>query len=209
MEAVSNIADAATSKETLMKRPVHIRPTSTGRRARAATAFTAPLVAASLVIAAFAAAPLLAANPDFAGVWQLDNERSDSLAPGRAGRERPNTLDLELDIALTGEDLVMNYTMRNENLPGPVQFTQHLITDGKPAEMPDFQGGTRTARVKWRKDRLSVSYTRVSPFGDLDITETWQLSKDGSELKVKLHTRTQSPRPDIRELIYVRATNVQ
>ncbi|MCE2559182.1 MAG: hypothetical protein J4F98_11380 [Acidobacteria bacterium] len=192
-----------------MRTPVHTRPTSTGRRARAAAAFTAPLVAASLVIAAFAAAPLLAANPDFAGVWQLDNERSDSLAPGRAGRERPNTLDLELDIALTGEDLVMNYTMRNENLPGPVQFTQHLITDGKPAEMPDFQGGTRTARVKWRKDRLSVSYTRVTPFGDLDITETWQLSKDGSELQVKLHTRTQSPRPDIRELIYVRATNVQ
>jgi len=209
MEAALNIADAATSKETLMRRPVHTRPTSTGRRARATAAFTAPLVAASLVIAAFAASPLLAANPDFAGVWQLDNERSDSLAPGRAGRERPNTLDLELDIALTGEDLVMNYTMRNESLPGPVQFTQNLITDGKPTEMPDFQGGTRTARAKWRKNKLSVSYTRVTPFGDLDITETWQLSRDGSELQVKLHTRTQDPRPDIRNLIYVRATNVQ
>ena len=192
-----------------MRRPVHAHPIATDRLARAAAAFAAPLVAASLVIAMFAAAPLLAANPDFAGIWQLDNERSDSLAPGRAGRERPNTLDLELDIAVTGEDLVMNYTMRNENLPGPVHFTQHLITDGKPAEMPDFQGGTRTARVKWRKNKLSVSYTRVTPFGDLDITETWQLSKDGSELQVKLHTRTQSPRPDIRNLVYVRATNVQ
>jgi hypothetical protein len=209
MEAASNIADAAASKETLMRRPVHAHPTATGRLAREAAAFAAPLVAASLAIAMFAAAPLLAANPDFAGIWQLDNERSDSLAPGRAGRERPNTLDLELDIAVTGEDLVMNYTMRNENLPGPVQFTQHLITDGKPAEMPDFQGGTRTARVRWRKNKLSVSYTRVTPFGDLDITETWQLSKDGSELQVKLHTRTQSPRPDIRNLVYVRATNVQ
>ncbi len=209
MEAASNIADTAASKETLMRRPVHAHPKATGRLPRAASAFAAPLVAASLVIAMFAAAPLLAANPDFAGIWQLDNERSDSLAPGRAGRERPNTLDLELDIAVNGEDLVMNYTMRNENLPGPVQFTQHLITDGKPAEMPDFQGGTRTARVKWRKNKLSVSYTRVTPFGDLDITETWQLSRDGSELQVKLHTRTQSPRPDIRNLVYVRATNVQ
>ena len=188
--------------------PTATSPSHTAR-SFAATGLVAPVVGAVLAVASFAAAPLAAANPDFAGVWQLDNERSDSLAPGRAGRERPNTLDLELDIALTGEDLVMNYTMRNESLPGPVQFTQNLITDGKPTEMPDFQGGTRTARVKWRKNKLSVSYTRVTPFGDLDITETWQLSRDGSELQVKLHTRTQSPRPDIRNLIYVRATNVQ
>ena len=186
-------------------------PTSPRHPARSftATGLAASVVGAALAVASLGAAPPAAANEGFAGVWQLDNERSHSLAPGRAGRERPNTLDLELDIALTGEDLVMNYTMRNENLPGPVQFTQNLITDGKPTEMPDFQGGTRTARVKWRKDKLSVSYTRVTPFGDLDITETWQLSKDGSELQVKLHTRTQSPRPDIRNLIYVRATNVQ
>ena len=188
--------------------PTATSPSHTAR-SFTATGLVAPVVGAVLAVASFAAAPLAAANPDFAGVWQLDNERSDSLAPGRAGRERPNTLDLELDIALTGEDLVMNYTMRNESLPGPVQFTQNLITDGKPTEMPDFQGGTRTARVKWRKNKLSVSYTRVTPFGDLDITETWQLSRDGSELQVKLHTRTQSPRPDIRNLIYVRATNVQ
>ncbi len=174
-----------------------------------ATAFSAVVVGAALAIASLGAAPLAAANEDFAGVWQLDNERSDSLAPGRAGRDRPNTLDLELDISLTGEDLVMNYTMRGENLPAPVQFTQELVTDGKPAVMPSFQGGTRTARVKWRKDKLSVSYTRSTPFGDFDITETWQLSKDGSELEVMLHTRTQDPRPDIRKLIYVRATAVQ
>ncbi len=174
-----------------------------------ATAFSAVVVGAALAIASLGAAPLAAANEDFAGIWQLDSERSDSLAPGRAGRERPNTLDLELEISLTGEDLVMNYTMRGENLPAPVQFSQNLVTDGKPRKMPDFQGGTRTARVKWRKDKLSVSYTRITPFGDFDVTETWQLSKDGSELEVMLHTRTQDPRPDIRKLIYVRATAVQ
>ena len=186
-------------------RPIPPRPS----RPRAAVAFTAAVVGAALAIASLGAVPLAAANEDFAGVWQLDNERSDSLAPGRAGRERPNTLDLELDISLTGEDLIMNYTMRAENLPAPVQFTQDLVTDGKPAVMPNFQGGTRTARVKWRKDKLSVSYTRVTPFGDFDVTETWQLSKDGRELEVMLHTRTQDPRPDIRKLIYVRATAVQ
>ncbi len=186
-------------------RTIPFRPS----RPRAVAAFTACVVGAALAIASLGAAPLAAANEGFAGVWQLDNERSDSLAPGRAGSEQPNTLDLELDIALTGEDLVMNYTMRSENLPGPVQFTQNLTTDGKPAVMPNFQGGTRTARVKWRKDKLSVSYTRATPFGDFDITETWKLSKDGSELEVMLHTRTQAPRPDIRKLIYVRATAVQ
>ena len=174
-----------------------------------ATAFAAAVVGLALAVASLGAAPSAAENPDFAGVWQLDNERSDSLAPGRAGRERPNTLDLELDISLTGEDLVMNYTMRSEDLPAPVRFTQNIVTDGKPHQMPGFQGGTRTARVKWRKDKLSVSYTRATPFGDFDITETWQLSKDGSELEVMLHTRTQNPRPDIRKLIYVRATAVQ
>ncbi len=178
-------------------------------RSFTATRLAASVVAVALTVASLGAAPLAAANEGFAGIWQLDNERSDSLAPSRAGRERPNTLDLELDIALTGEDLIMNYTMRGGNLPAPVQFTQNLTTDGKPAEMPDFQGGTRTARVKWRKNKLSVSYTRVTPFGDFDITETWQLSKDGSELEVMLHTRTQDPRPDIRKLIYVRATAVQ
>ena len=185
--------------------PIPSRPS----RPRAVAAFTAVVVGAALAIASLGAAPLAAANEDLAGVWQLDNERSDSLAPGRAGRERPNTLDLELEISLTGEDLVMNYTMRGENLPAPVQFSQNLVTDGKPRKMPDFQGGTRTARVKWRKDKLSVSYTRITPFGDFDVTETWQLSKDGSELEVMLHTRTQDPRPDIRKLIYVRATAVQ
>ena len=185
--------------------PIPSRPS----RPRAVAAFTAVVVGAALAIASLGAAPLAAANEDLAGVWQLDNERSDSLAPGRAGRERPNTLDLELEISLTGEDLVMNYTMRGENLPAPVQFSQNLVTDGKPRKMPDFQGGTRTARVKWRKDKLSVSSTRITPFGDFDVTETWQLSKDGSELEVMLHTRTQDPRPDIRKLIYVRATAVQ
>ncbi len=185
--------------------PIPSRPS----RPRAVAAFTASIVGAALAIASLGAAPLAAANEDLAGVWQLDNERSDSLAPGRAGREQPNTLDLELDISLTGEDLIMNYTMRSENLPAPVRFTQNLVTDGKPVVMPNFQGGTRTARVKWRKDKLSVSYTRITPFGDFDVTETWQLSKDGSELEVMLHTRTQDPRPDIRKLIYVRATAVQ
>ncbi len=178
-------------------------------RPHAAAAFAAAVVGAAFAIASLGVAPLAAANEDFAGIWQLDNERSDSLAPGRAGREQPNTADLELDISLTGEDVVMNYTMRREDLPAPVQFTQNLVTDGKPHQMPDFQGGTRTARVRWRKDKLSLSYTRATPFGDFDITETWQLSKDGSELQVTLHTRVPDRRPDIRKLIYVRATDVQ
>ncbi len=178
-------------------------------RSAIAPAFTAWVVGAGLAIASLGAAPLAAANEGFAGIWQLDNERSDSLAPGRAGRELPNTADLEVDISLAGEDVVMHFTMRRDDQQAPIQFTQELTTDGKPVVIPGIQGGTRTARVKWRKDKLSISYTRSTPFGDFDITETWQLSKDGSELQVTLHTRSQNPRPDIRKLIYVRATAVQ
>lgn len=178
-------------------------------RPRASAAFAAFVLGASFAMASLTAAPLAAANADFAGIWQLDNERSDSLAPGRAGRERPNTADVELDISLTGEDVVMNYSIRGDDLPAPVQIKQEFTTDGKPVETPSIQGRSRTSRVKWRKDKLSVSYTMVGPFGDFDVTETWQLSKDGSELQVTLHTRIPDRRPDIRKLFYVRATAVQ
>ena len=176
---------------------------------RAAHALTVSTLGAALAIAILAAAPLAAANPDFAGIWQLDNERSDSLIPVRPGQDPPPPADVELEISLEGEDVVLNYVMRRDDFPAPVQITQRLITDGKPMEMPDFTGRTRTVRVKWRKDKLSQSYTIVGPFGDFDTTETWQLSKDGSELKVRIQTRIPERRPIIRDLIFVPAADVQ
>lgn len=193
-----------------MKRPAHIQPLSTCRHRPRAAAFAVPLAAAALALAALSAAPLVAANPDFAGIWQLDADRSDSLAPGRrAQRQQQPPVDVELDVSLNGEDVVMTYTMRRDDWPSPAQVTQELITDGKPHESPGLQGRNRTVRVKWRKDKLAVSYTARGPFGEFDVTETWQLSKDGSELQVTMHTRIPDRRPDIRKFIYTRATTVQ
>ncbi|MXX76757.1 MAG: hypothetical protein F4210_10030 [Holophagales bacterium] len=176
------------------------------RRAMAPTA----LAAAALALAALGAAPLSAANADFAGIWQLDPERSDSLAPGRRGQQQQQPpVDVELDVSLDGEDVVMSYTLRREDAPAPAQVTQKLVTDGKPHETTGLRGGKRTTRVRWRKDKLAVSYTTRGPFGEFDVTETWQLSKDGSELQVTMHTRIPDRRPDIRKFIYTRATTVQ
>jgi hypothetical protein len=190
--------------------PAPIHPLSTCRHRPRTAAFAAPLVATALALAALGAPPLAAANPDFAGVWQLDLDRSDSLAPGRRGQQQEQPpVDVELDVSLNGEDVVLTYTMRNDDWPQPAQVTQELITDGKPHESPGLQGRNRTARAKWRKNKLGVSYTTRGPFGEFDVTETWQLSKDGSELQVTLHTRIPDRRPDIRKFIYTRATTVQ
>ncbi len=190
--------------------PAHIQPLSTCRHRSRAAAFATPLAATALALAALGAAPLAAANPDFAGIWQLDADRSDSLAPGRrAQQQQQPPVDVELDVSLNGEDVVLNYTMRRDDWPSPAQVTQELITDGKPHESPGLQGRNRTVRVKWRKDKLAVSYTTRGPFGEFDVTETWQLSKDGSELQVTMHTRIPDRRPDIRKFIYTRATTVQ
>ena len=193
-----------------MSKSVHARSTAFRcSRSRSAATVAAPFVAAALAIAAFGAAPLAAANPDFAGIWQLDVDRSDSLPLGRPGQEEPPPDDVELDVGLTGDDVVMSFTMRREDWPAPVQITQRLATDGKPHPIPNLRGGERTVRARWRKERLSLSYTVSLPFGEFDITETWQLSKDGSELQLTMHTRIPDRRPDIRKFIYTRATTVQ
>ena len=167
------------------------------------------ILGAALTIASLSGAPLAAADERFAGIWQLDNERSDALPPGRPDRPQPNPVDVELDISLVGEDVVMNYTMRRGDWPSPAQVNANLVADGKPLQMPDFRGGMRTARVKWRKDKLTITYTSRSPFGEFDVTETWQMSKDGKELHMRMHTRIPDGRPDMRDLIYVPATDVQ
>ncbi len=169
----------------------------------------APLAAALLALAALGVAPLSAVNADFAGIWQLDLERSDSLAPGRRVQQEQPSVDVELDVALDGEDVVMSYTLRSDAAPAPTQVIQRLVADGKPHETVGLRGGERMTRVRWRKERLAVSYTTRGPFGEFDVTETWQLSKDGGELQVTVHTRIPDRRPDIRKFIYTRATTVQ
>ncbi len=192
------MARSATTESNVRRPP--------GARHAAAIAAIAP--SAVLSIAMFGASPLAAANPEFAGIWQLDVDRSDSISRGRPDQEQP-PVDVEIEIGLDGEDLDMVFTMRRDDWAAPARVSQRVTTNGKPHQVPNLRGDMRTVRAKWRKARLSLSYTARLPYGEFDITETWQLSRDGSELQVTMHTRIPDRRPDIRKFIYTRATTVQ
>ncbi|MEM1246651.1 MAG: hypothetical protein AAGA81_23635 [Acidobacteriota bacterium] len=156
-----------------------------------------PRLLPALLLFAFAgAAP--AANPDFQGRWRIDLERSDPM--NLEGLEIDNAYELTLD----GDDLRAKRTFFQNGQSQSVEWT--FQTDGKPHEIPGMTE-PRKARVKWRKDRLSVSYTmqRQTPRGalDIDVVETWKLTKEG-ELEIS-HSMRVGQRNMKRREIYRRA----
>ena len=154
-----------------------------------------PFVAALLFAAIVA--PTLAANPNFEGQWRIDLERSD---PMRDGLEVDNAYVLTLD----GEDLHARRTFFGNGQSQSLEWT--FETDGKPHEIPGMME-PRKARVKWRKDKLGVSYTmnRQTPRGpmDIDVTETWKITEEG-ELEIAYAMRV-GQRTMRRKEIYRRA----
>lgn len=172
-----------------------------------------PLLAAlalAVVATALAAAPAAAQDERMVGIWQKDLERSDADWPHRHDRRQPNAADIEVEIGLDGEDVVMVFTSRRRDWPTPRTNTVRYVTDNKPRPTPDIDNGTpQDVRAKWRKKRLSVSYTIKFPF-EADIEQTWQISKDGQDLVLTRMGRVaQQPRPDLRKNYFVRATAVQ
>ncbi|MYF06194.1 MAG: hypothetical protein F4230_15005 [Holophagales bacterium] len=169
----------------------------------------ATILGATLAVAWFAGAPAAAQDERMVGIWQKDLQRSDADWPHRHDRRLPNAADIELDISLDGEDVVMVFTSRRRDWPTPRTTTAHYITDNKPNPVPDIDSGTpRDVRAKWRKRKLTVSYTIKFPF-EADIQQIWELSKDGENLLLTRFGRTEQGRPDIRKNYFVRATAVQ
>ena len=179
-----------------------------GPRPSSSTTF-AVIAAALLVAAALAAAPAAAQDERMAGIWQKDLDRSDADWPHRHDRRLPNAADIEVEIGLDGEDVVMVFTSRRRDWPTPRSTRSHYVTDNKPNPVPDIDNGTpRDVRAKWRKKKLTVSYTIKFPF-EADIQQIWELSKDGETLLLTRFGRTEQGRPDIRKNYFVRATAVQ
>lgn len=130
------------------------------------------------------------------GTWRMDLERSDAM---QGGMKVENTYALELQ----GEDLKVRRTFFRGGESTAIDWI--FVTDGKAHEIPGMRA-PRKARAKWKKDKLNVSYsvTLETPRGafDLDVTETWQINKDG-DLEIRYVTRT--PRgPQSRVELYVR-----
>ena len=126
----------------------------------------------------------------------MDLERSEAM---QGGLKVDNTYTLEAQ----GEDLKVRRTFFRGGQSTAVDWV--FVTDGKPHEIPGMRA-PRTARTKWKKQKLNVSYSISinTPRGefDLDVTETWLLNKAG-ELEIRYFTRT--PRgPQNRVEIYVR-----
>ena len=191
--------------QTALSRAIQLRH----YRPRAATV-TACVVGAALVLSVFSVAPAAAQDERMVGIWQKDLARSDADWPHRHDRRLPNAADIEVEISLDGEDVVMIFTSRRGDWPTPQTTTAHYITDNKPNPVPDIDNGTpREVRAKWRKKRLSVSYTIRFPF-EADIEQSWEVSKNGEDLVLTRFGRVaQQPRPDVRKNYFVRATAVQ
>lgn len=151
-------------------------------------------VVGALVVAAASGAQ---ANGDFVGTWRIDLERSDAM--NREGLKIAGTYTLALD----GDNVQTQRTFEAQGQTQAIDWM--LITDGKPHEIPGMRS-PRKARAKWKKGKLTVSYTASfdTPRGafDLDITETWKLNKDG-ELEILYATRMPN-RTQTRTEIWVR-----
>ncbi len=155
---------------------------------------TAFLAVAALVLAV---PPSWSANPEFEGTWKMDRLRSDPM------NQQGLMVDNSYTLALDGEDLKAKRTFFRQGQAQSIDWV--FYTDGKPYEIPGMLA-PRKARVKWKKNKLSVSYTmtRETPRGgfDLDVVETWQINKVG-ELEIRYSTRV-GERNRTRKEIYVR-----
>jgi hypothetical protein len=139
---------------------------------------------------------LLGAEPGFAGAWTLDRERSD---PFRRGGEVPS---VDMTLVPSEEKVDVSRTYAAAGRMGDIDYV--LVTDGEPRELSVLRG-VRSARSRWKKDKLVVSYTLSRGNLEMDTTETWKLSKDGKELTITYVSRTAAgDRPITRKEVYVR-----
>lgn len=150
-----------------------------------------------VALALLGSAPSAASNPDFAGTWRMDMERSDPM--NQQGLKLENSYRLVLD----GENIQTTRTFYRGGQGQSVDWV--FVTDGKPHEIPGMRE-PRKARTKWKKNKLTVSYSmsRQTPRGnfDLDVVENWSLNKKG-ELEILYSTRI-GERNITRKEVYLR-----
>lgn len=140
----------------------------------------------ALAAAAAARGPVVAqANAAFAGQWRIDLERSSSPP------QLPfPVLDHRMMVALDGDNVAVTLTFSGAQGERQVQYT--IVTDGKPHELPAFGGRTRSVRARWKKDRLTLSYTLAGGPLELDVAETWRIKESALELQYAVRMQDRS-----------------
>jgi hypothetical protein len=147
-----------------------------------------------------AVASLAAEQPDFSGTWKLNQELSEnprekmaeSMSKGRGGagggrggggrgggregmEERLGEREARIQqIVIDHEDPTFRIRLADDS-------ENIFYTDGRMTE--DLEAGLLEARANWKKGKR-IDIERDSPQGGT-ITETYELSADGSQLHVK------------------------
>ena len=170
---------------------------------------SATLLGAALAVVWFAGAPVAAQDERFVGIWQKDLSRSDAPWPGRPDRPQPNAVDIEIEFRLVGDDVELTQTSRRRDWPTPRHVNVTYVTDTKPHAAADLGSGRlQEVRARWRKKKLSVSFTVSLPGFEADVQQIWEITKQGDLLQTNVG-RGAEGRPDIRKNYFVRATAVQ
>lgn len=179
-----------------------------GSRPAPSTAF-AFIAAAILAATALTADPAAAQDERIAGIWQKDIARSDAPWPGRPDRPQPNAADIEIEISLVGDNVELVQSARRRDWPTPQHVDVTYVTDNKPHAAADLASGRmQEVRARWRKKKLTVSFTVSLPGFEADVQQIWEITKQGDLLQTNVG-RGAEGRPDIRRNYFVRAATVQ
>jgi hypothetical protein len=138
--------------------------TSSWRRALGVLAVTAGVVSA----------PLAQVQPDFSGVWTLEEAKSDRPLSGRGGRGSPGVMG-PVTIRQTPSDITIG--MATYKLDGS-------------ATTIEGRGGLATARARWDGVTLVIETSRKLQGAEVTTREVRSLNEDGSEMTVMTSTTT-------------------
>jgi hypothetical protein len=119
-------------------------------------------------------------RPDFSGTWVRDNSKS-NLGPFNGSPMA--RAELTLVIAQHDPELKVSRKLKlsDKELTGGLVY----YTDGRGETNPSsFSRAEVKSRTTWDGDKIVAqsSPSRTSPAGDVDTTETWELSTDGKTL---------------------------
>ena len=137
------------------------------------------------------AAPLIAANADFKGDWNY-NEQKSKLAEGRF---RMNAQKIK--VTPEGESLAIERTSASPNGDNFVT-TEKLTFDGKTAESTVFGTSKKKSTASWSSDGQTMTINSTMVFErdgnstEIKTVEIWKLTEGGKALSIE--STTTSPR---------------
>ncbi len=160
----------------------------------------------SIIVIVLGATMLFAGNPNFSGVWNLDNEKSEMGQGGRMGMAA-----LKLTITQDEKQISIDRFTSSE-FRGDVTTTDKVTLDGKETvNSTDFGDRKMTATFSEDGKSLTIKSDMEMNRGDqtfhINTTEIWTLNEDGSVLKID-QTRTSS-RGERQSVLYYNKEKVQ